>query len=281
MPWWDGAVHAWYVGPVTDVGAHVFAALGRLCEALADVTCERAGERVRITTGGSLPIAVEVSAARVRVALDGWWQEFAIDAGEADDDMAEADAALDLVGAALFGAVRVVVERRGGQAHRWTLELREGTEWTAVRACGRRSWRPFAGRSSEALVNACARPPGYAAVKLPAPASAPWLGLAGFAVSSASTAAVEVAIDGVLDLHSHSPKQIKALVEAYLEQCRARGIVEVRIIHGKGVGNLRRTVHALLERHPHVRGFRLGGHGEGSWGATLVDLAPRTEADEP
>lgn len=266
-------MHAWYAGGVTDAGAHVFAALERLCEA-AGVACVRAGERALITTGGTLPIAVEVSAARVRVGLDGWWQEFRIDAGEADDDLAEADAALDLVGAALFGEVRVVVASSGGRAHRWTLELREGAEWTAVRACGGRSWWPFAGRGARVLVNSCARPPGYAAVTMPAPASAPWLGRAGFAASAASTAAVAVPIDGVLDLHSHSPKQVKALVEAYLEQCRARGIVEVRIIHGKGVGNLRRTVHALLERHPHVRGFRLGGHGEGGWGATLVDLAP-------
>ena len=41
----------------------------------------------------------------------------------------------------------------------------------------------------------------------------------------------------------------------------------------KGIGNLRRTVHALLGRHPHVTAYRLGGHGGGGWGATIVDLS--------
>jgi dsDNA-specific endonuclease/ATPase MutS2 len=45
-------------------------------------------------------------------------------------------------------------------------------------------------------------------------------------------------------------------------------------VHGKGIGNLRRTVHALLQRHPAVADFRLGGMGEGSWGATIVTLRP-------
>ncbi|MCA9716986.1 MAG: Smr/MutS family protein [Myxococcales bacterium] len=81
-------------------------------------------------------------------------------------------------------------------------------------------------------------------------------------------------IDGELDLHNFPPKQVKPLVHAYIEECLARGIRELRIVHGKGVGNLRRTVHALLDRHPAVQGYRLGGHRAGGWGATLVNLKP-------
>lgn len=240
----------------------------RLCEALGLVFDGRE------IVGVALPIAIVATETSLRVQLGGWSQAFAIGSGEVSDDEAEVDAALDLIGAALFGEVRVVVASANGRAHRWTLELREGAAWTAVRACGSRVWNPLARRATEVRINAYERPPGYAAIAVPAPASAPWLGRAGFAGRRVEAGAVELTIDGVLDLHSHSPKDVKKLVLAYLEACRARGILAVRIIHGKGVGNLRRTVHALLERHPHVTSFRLGGHGEGSWGATLVDLAP-------
>ncbi|MCP4602946.1 MAG: Smr/MutS family protein [Proteobacteria bacterium] len=85
---------------------------------------------------------------------------------------------------------------------------------------------------------------------------------------------VELPIDGVLDLHTFHPKEVKELVPDYLNECQKRGILEVRIIHGKGKGVLRRIVHSILEKHPTVREFHLGSHGSGSWGATVVDLKP-------
>src|SRR5512136_199873 len=85
---------------------------------------------------------------------------------------------------------------------------------------------------------------------------------------------VELPIDGVLDLHAFHPRDVRALIPEYLAVCRARGILEVRIIHGKGDGTLRRTVHALLGRSAEVLGYALAGPAAGGWGATLVTLAP-------
>ena len=86
---------------------------------------------------------------------------------------------------------------------------------------------------------------------------------------------VVIPIDGVLDLHTFRPAEVKEVVPEYLAACRERGILEVRIIHGKGDGTLRRTVHALLRRDPGVLRYALAGEGAGGWGATLATLAPR------
>lgn len=80
-------------------------------------------------------------------------------------------------------------------------------------------------------------------------------------------------ITGELDLHTFRPADLGELIPAYLDECAARGIHEVRIIHGKGTGTLRTTVHALLRRAPRVKSFRLGDERSGSWGATLVTLS--------
>ena len=85
---------------------------------------------------------------------------------------------------------------------------------------------------------------------------------------------VHLPIDGTLDLHTFSPRDVKNLVPDYLEACRKEGIEEVRIIHGKGTGALRDTVHSILKRTDIVARFRLAADASG-WGATLVTLKPK------
>lgn len=83
---------------------------------------------------------------------------------------------------------------------------------------------------------------------------------------------VRLPIDGVLDLHAFSPKDVKGLVTEYIEECLRRGIADLRIIHGKGSGTLKGIVHSVLEKNPHVASFKDAGTGGGGWGATEVRL---------
>ena len=83
--------------------------------------------------------------------------------------------------------------------------------------------------------------------------------------------AVHIPIDGVLDLHMFLPKEAASVVDEYLTVCLEKGIREVRIIHGKGKGVLRRTIHGLLEKDPRVKDFKLDS-GPSGWGATIVRL---------
>jgi len=83
---------------------------------------------------------------------------------------------------------------------------------------------------------------------------------------------IELPITGELDLHLFRPTDVKDLVPTYLEECRKGGILRVRVIHGKGIGALRETVHAVLRRTPGVKSFGLAAPNAGGWGATMVEL---------
>jgi len=83
---------------------------------------------------------------------------------------------------------------------------------------------------------------------------------------------IQLPIDGVLDLHTFKPHDLKELIPDYLDACRRQKIFQVRIIHGKGIGALRRTVHSILAKHPDVVSFTLDHPEYGGWGATLVKL---------
>ncbi len=85
---------------------------------------------------------------------------------------------------------------------------------------------------------------------------------------------VVIAIDGVLDLHHFSPKDLGTLVPDWLAACQEKGILAVRLIHGRGIGAVQRSVHALLKRSPLVVAYRLADPDAGGRGATVVDLKP-------
>lgn len=85
---------------------------------------------------------------------------------------------------------------------------------------------------------------------------------------------VEQPVDGVLDLHTFRPSEVVPLLKDYIALCHEKKIFSLRIIHGKGTGTLRETVHAQLKKNPLVKTFSLAEHG--NWGATVVALVETT-----
>ena len=83
---------------------------------------------------------------------------------------------------------------------------------------------------------------------------------------------IEFEITDELDLHTFRPSDVGDLVPDYIELAQEKGITRVRIIHGKGIGTLRTTVHKILERDPRVLRFEQAGCTEGGWGATIAWL---------
>ena len=85
---------------------------------------------------------------------------------------------------------------------------------------------------------------------------------------------VEIPIDGTLDLHTFNPRDLKELLPDYLEACREKQILQVRVIHGKGSGFLKKSVLSILSRLSSVASFKPAGEEAGGWGATIVTLKP-------
>jgi len=85
---------------------------------------------------------------------------------------------------------------------------------------------------------------------------------------------IAIPITGELDLHTFRPGEVTRLLDDYFAACQQRGIHRVRVVHGKGTGTLRETVHAHLRRSPGVAGFAQGDETSGGWGATIVTLLP-------
>jgi len=64
-------------------------------------------------------------------------------------------------------------------------------------------------------------------------------------------------------------------LDKYLHDAFMAGLWQVRIVHGKGTGAIRRVVKETLARHPLVKSYRLGVYGEGGDGVTIAELDHR------
>lgn len=231
---------------------------------------------------GGFDIEVSEDAGEIRIDLGG--AVYTLERGDTPEDWEEARAlAMDMVGAALFGVVTLTRETfRDGEVRSATAVYRDrhGHSHTLAQS-GRGGLNPFTKRRAVALQNDYERPEGFERVAFEGLPWAPWAGECGYCGAQSWDEPGEIAVDGELDLHPFHPKEVKPLVLAYIEACQDKGIRQLRIVHGKGKGVLRRTVHSLLDKHPSVAHYELGGMGGGSWGATVVDLVVPTGDDGP
>jgi dsDNA-specific endonuclease/ATPase MutS2 len=83
---------------------------------------------------------------------------------------------------------------------------------------------------------------------------------------------VRLEIRDVIDLHTIPPKQVKAVVEEYLNEARAQEFRFVRIIHGKGIGVQREIVRKVLDRTSFVLTYYDAPPEAGGLGATIAEL---------
>ena len=83
---------------------------------------------------------------------------------------------------------------------------------------------------------------------------------------------IRIEITDVFDLHSIPPRDVKAVVEAYLEEAHSKGFTAIRIIHGRGVGVQREIVRTVLSRTEYVMAYGDAPLEAGGWGATVATL---------
>ncbi|MGH7992083.1 MAG: Smr/MutS family protein, partial [Limisphaerales bacterium] len=206
-------------------------------------------------------------AARADVAREAR-QAIERRAGEQADALAGLDADDARAAAASAGTGHPVMTVGGGSAVTEGA-LRVGT-LVSVDTLGGRPGRVVELRGADALV-------AIGGVKLAVPMSA--LGPAPH--GSAPEAPVPVFGDvpepdarPEIDVRGKRVAEVDELVLASLDSAVRADLKALRIIHGKGIGNLRRTVHAILKKHPEVISFTLDYPQFGGWGATLVQLRP-------
>ncbi|MCL5958105.1 MAG: endonuclease MutS2, partial [Chloroflexi bacterium] len=88
-----------------------------------------------------------------------------------------------------------------------------------------------------------------------------------FTSSISTTAPLE------LDMRGWRAEEVEPALDRYLNDAYLAGLPEVRIVHGKGTGVLRRVVREILADHPLVRAYEAARAPEGGEGVTVATLA--------
>jgi dsDNA-specific endonuclease/ATPase MutS2 len=84
--------------------------------------------------------------------------------------------------------------------------------------------------------------------------------------------ALRIPVTDVFDLHTVPPRDVRAVVEEYLQEAHHLGFKALRIVHGRGIGVQREMVRSILAKTPFVEAFQDAPAEAGGWGATVVTL---------
>ena len=90
---------------------------------------------------------------------------------------------------------------------------------------------------------------------------------------------IVIPIEESIDLHLFLPREIRDVVEGYIEAAIEKRFREVRLIHGRGKGVQRNRVQQILASHPGVERFTDAPAHQGGWGATIAWLVVPDETD--
>jgi len=93
-----------------------------------------------------------------------------------------------------------------------------------------------------------------------------------FAVESVSVSIPTKQVPAEVNLIGLTVEDARERVDKLLDDAALSDRHEIRLVHGFGEGRLRKAIAQLLEKHPLVASWRLGGPGEGGGGATVVEL---------
>ena len=90
--------------------------------------------------------------------------------------------------------------------------------------------------------------------------------------SSGASVTKTMSLSSELDVRGETVDTAVVLIDKFLDDAVLSSLGQVRIIHGKGTGMLRKGIHDYLRRLPYVKSYRLGVFGEGDAGVTVVEL---------
>jgi DNA mismatch repair protein MutS2 len=94
----------------------------------------------------------------------------------------------------------------------------------------------------------------------------------GVSVSTAMGSEDADYISSEINVIGKTADEAESDVERFVERAFLAGLPRIRVVHGVGMGVLRRTLREFLKKHPHVTSVAEPPYNEGGQGATLVEL---------